>query len=406
MSLINSVVKPVVRSSVRSVFGGAFSPTYSAYFVDSMPAGWVHSRGGTATYIDSGGIMQTAATDVARFDYDIATGEPLGLLLEGSRTNYVLASGDLTNATYWGGTNVTATGGQTSVDNGSGAVSLAVTGGTNNYGQTFACAASNYYTFSFWVKEGTLTDPKYGVTGDVSGVIVADTDYSSQLVTGEWRRVKVSALAGASDTTLTVNVISNSVNSGTVVIDKVQCELIGTDATWAGNSSSYIETTTVAVARSADIVPYYDLTGIVTQNEGAVICRYSSDNTNRWSFYYGVNDAAGNGDVSLRQINHNSGRRGLYANSSTVIVSDDYIASVPESFDGFTFKNGEQHIYGDGNYTLGSGTAALAFTTTKYLALGDSITGSTPYTHVKEIHYYNKFITSTKLMSIIDGNSV
>lgn len=44
-----------------------------------------------ATYRDSAGVRQTAAANVPRFDHDIA-GNPLGLLIEPTRTNYLLNS--------------------------------------------------------------------------------------------------------------------------------------------------------------------------------------------------------------------------------------------------------------------------------------------------------------------------
>ncbi len=52
-------------------------------------AGGSFSRASTATYIDSAGVMQTAAANAARFDYDPQTLAPKGLLIEEARTNYV-----------------------------------------------------------------------------------------------------------------------------------------------------------------------------------------------------------------------------------------------------------------------------------------------------------------------------
>ena len=45
-----------------------------------------------ATYVDSNGVIQTAAANVPRFDHDPATGESLGLLIEESRTNFLTNS--------------------------------------------------------------------------------------------------------------------------------------------------------------------------------------------------------------------------------------------------------------------------------------------------------------------------
>jgi len=46
------------------------------------------TRSSTATYVDSNGIIQTAAIDTPRFDHDPETGESLGLLMEYTGTNY------------------------------------------------------------------------------------------------------------------------------------------------------------------------------------------------------------------------------------------------------------------------------------------------------------------------------
>jgi hypothetical protein len=53
------------------------------------------TRASTATYFDQLGVMQTAASGVARFDHNPLTDESLGLLIEEQRTNLVLNSATL-----------------------------------------------------------------------------------------------------------------------------------------------------------------------------------------------------------------------------------------------------------------------------------------------------------------------
>jgi hypothetical protein len=53
------------------------------------------TRASSGTFVDSAGVLQTAATDAPRFDHNPTTGESLGLLVEEQRTNLVLNSATL-----------------------------------------------------------------------------------------------------------------------------------------------------------------------------------------------------------------------------------------------------------------------------------------------------------------------
>lgn len=60
------------------------------------------TRTSTATYFGSDGLLKTAAVDEARVEYDPATGEVLGLLIEEQRTNSLLHNRDLSNGVWSG----------------------------------------------------------------------------------------------------------------------------------------------------------------------------------------------------------------------------------------------------------------------------------------------------------------
>jgi hypothetical protein len=53
------------------------------------------TRASSGTFVDSAGVLQTAATDVPRLDHNPTTGESLGLLVEEARTNLLLNSATL-----------------------------------------------------------------------------------------------------------------------------------------------------------------------------------------------------------------------------------------------------------------------------------------------------------------------
>ena len=59
------------------------------------------ARASVGTYYDANGVLQTAPSGVARFQFDPVTGESLGLLRENQATNLALYSEDFSNAA-WG----------------------------------------------------------------------------------------------------------------------------------------------------------------------------------------------------------------------------------------------------------------------------------------------------------------
>lgn len=59
------------------------------------------SRASTATYFDAAGVLQTAAVNVPRFDFDPVTGASLGLLVEAASTKCLGANDDLMSWTAY-----------------------------------------------------------------------------------------------------------------------------------------------------------------------------------------------------------------------------------------------------------------------------------------------------------------
>ena len=64
-----------------------------SYRPGGFGSGLTFTRAGTATYIDATGAMQVAAADQPRLNHDPVTLAPLGILIEGARTNLFLQSG-------------------------------------------------------------------------------------------------------------------------------------------------------------------------------------------------------------------------------------------------------------------------------------------------------------------------
>lgn len=80
--------------SLQQSFGRKFVPTLSLDATSrTVPSYLPCTRAGVATFFDPSGVLRTAANNEGRIDFDPVTGECLGVLSEGSATNFIINSG-------------------------------------------------------------------------------------------------------------------------------------------------------------------------------------------------------------------------------------------------------------------------------------------------------------------------
>jgi hypothetical protein len=86
--------KPSVAPTMSSDFCANEHKLYEQYGLEpkTILQQWDVVRNSEATYFDANGVLQTAGINEPRIDYDPATGECRGLLVEGQRTNIQLYS--------------------------------------------------------------------------------------------------------------------------------------------------------------------------------------------------------------------------------------------------------------------------------------------------------------------------
>jgi len=283
----------MVRSGAVGPYGGATyqdgihlnfasGNTTSGYYVKAVGAAptvspltslFTFTGGNQSMYMGPAGLLVPSVTNTPRIEYD-ASGNCLGLLMEAARTNLAIQSFDLSAYTLTGitvGSNVIA--GPDGAVTADSMIEDASTG-LHRAGGTSVGAANVTNTCSFFVKAGTRSKGRVRM-GGVSGSTIANFDLVARTIT------PVTPSSNGTCTGATITELANGwfrvtatgvPDSTSGLTFQPSCDLAdaafsfsytGTNATIgayctgfqveaAAFASSYIPTTTVAVARTAD----------------------------------------------------------------------------------------------------------------------------------------------------------
>ena len=245
---------------LKSISAATLSLDFTTGSLDSKIT---FNRSTTGTYVGSNGLIQTAAVDVPRFDYDPVTLAIRGLLVEDARTNVLLYSQSFGTAPWVLQNSPTVSTSGTAPDGTSTATLLTSTSAGGSAYQGFTATASIYST-SVYAKAGTsttidvsLATSAYGagircvfdLTNGTVGTILTYGGAGNQNAYIEnagngWYKCTVVTSCAASTTYYSNFMIPGA--SSTVYIWGSQTEIGDT-------SSSYIPTTTTAASRGIDI---------------------------------------------------------------------------------------------------------------------------------------------------------
>jgi hypothetical protein len=245
------------------------------------------TRASSGTYTDSAGVIQTAATDVPRFDHDPTTGESLGLLVEEQRTNLLLRSEEFDNAS-WGVLNVTVSANTQVAPNGTTSAETItdVNGVTSaNVGcfQSIVLADSTTYAMSCYVKAGTKTTCRVGIRDKAGTNIFANfnlTAVSTTVGNAVSSTIQDAGNGWYRCTAICASLTGATSQRGLVFMDtgSYTADGTGTIHVWGAQleagafPTSYIPTTTAAATRSADVASSTgsNYTSWANNNEGTV----------------------------------------------------------------------------------------------------------------------------------------
>jgi hypothetical protein len=225
------------------------------------------TRASSGTFTDSAGVLQTAVTDVPRFDHNPTTGESLGLLVEEARTNLVLRSAAISTSP-WAGNGTETCVASTLTDPAGGLNAFKINLGAASFEQwqqPITVVNGTTYTLSAWVRStsGTTLFRLRFAGGTTSSDLTATTT---------WQRFTYTLTAG----TTAGFFAFNSPSTGAAA----EIHVYGAQLEAGAFPTSYIPTTTAAATRSADVASITGsaFSGFYNQSEGTVFAdaRYNT----------------------------------------------------------------------------------------------------------------------------------
>jgi hypothetical protein len=397
----------------------------------------VFTRGSTGTFVGSDGLIQTAATNIPRFDHDPVTLASRGLLIEDSRTNAFQHSSnfkDTTSSNYW--SNQTAT--TITVDQ-----IASPDGGVNadllsTSTSSFDCftrrnnfwAGSTQYTYSIFVKRGPSN---YRYVGLYIGAGASATQFpyfdfdnptTVQIPTitsgtinstrvdaypNGWYRVIITFTTAATPITLFGGVYISSSNG---VIQEGNtagnnCYIWGIQSELGSFATSYIPTTTGTLARSADVcnITGGNFNNFYNQSEGTLFADVSGLMTdvlggNRgfalitdgtYANAFGILKSA---NVGFIRAEGNTGNVAQFSLTNAYAPFTQYkVALGVRTNDTNAAFNGSLKTT-DTSVTLPSTMNRLEFRD------ATGATGGQPSCHIAAIRYYKKRLPNAKLQAL------
>jgi hypothetical protein len=411
----------LLASTFLTSGSGRLVPRLTLNFLTGAPldSRITFTRSTTATFVGSNGLIQTAAIDAPRFDYNPVTLAPNGLLIEEQRVNSLLYSDQFQQAS-WGKGDATVTANATTSPDGTINADKLIAAATSTNAHQVSSPAINFvagttYVFSCYMKAGeylfgNLLLPSAAFTANQVGsfdlvnglslVSVGAPIVSISNAGNGWWRVSVAATA----TTTAVGIIAIRVNStfsnnvytgdGTSGIF-----LYGAQVEAGAFATSYIPTVASTVTRAVDValMTGTNFSSWYNASEGTLVTSalpiVSSVSKYSWSF----NDGTGTELIAQYFLNVNAGGFVVDNGSTQAQIEAGTFSGVCKT--AFAYKINDFALSLNGG-TVTTDTVGTIPTTTQ-AQIGNRPDGSrTMNGYIRTLTYYPSRLTNAQLQAL------
>jgi hypothetical protein len=308
------------------------------------------TRASDGTFVDSAGVLQTATTDVPRFDHNPATLESLGLLVEEQRTNSIrnntgvgaVAGTPGTAPTNWTASTIVSGISReivgTGTENGIAYIDIRVYGTPGSNGAysiqpestgTVSAATGQVWTLSSWIRivggsSANISSPTFYFDERFGAVFVTGGEVSVSYLSSAQQRYSATRTLSGGVTISTLNAgVRFAMTNGAAIDITLRIGLPQLEQ--GALATSPIPTSTAAVTRSADVA---SITGSAfsswyRQDEGSLFADASVANSAAISLF-SLDDNTTNNRIQLRNSNLSADIRVVAAGSSqaTLLTSN------------------------------------------------------------------------------------
>ena len=308
-------------SIIPQLSGGRSAPSLSLNFLSgSLDSRVTFTRASTGTYFDSAGVLQTAAIDAPRFEYNPSTLAAQGLLIEESRSNLALYSEQFDNVSWTKNASsitpdvITAPDGALTADR---LVENTATA-THSISRTFSVTSGTAVTVSVFVKSterfavlglspnatfgGTTTAGFFNISnGTVQGTSGTVTARIVAAGSG-WYRCSITSTPTATGTANAVIGLSANGTAQSYTGDGTSgLHFWGAQVEAGAFPTSYIPTTTAAATRAADVASINTLSPWFNSTEGTLFAQFDSVASGTRTVT-AINDGTSNESIQLRTV--------------------------------------------------------------------------------------------------------
>ena len=379
------------------------------------------TRATTATRINSSGLIETVAISVPRLEYPMIDGVVSGcpsLLLEPERLQKIQYSEDFSNAA-WAKQNVTIT--SNSVISPDGTLNADKltddsTNGAHRITDAFTTSATGSFTYSIFLKKGTLTTAQFQVFNTatassanvdlVNGTITSDgagVDHKIENYGNDWFKCSISGTL--SNTTTTVYLYlkqkPNYIGSGDYLY------AWGAQFEEGSFSTSYIPNygTIAGVTRSAETANGAGDASTFNDSEGVLMFEALFDKEYSVSRYISISDSSSSDRVLIGVTGGTNILRAFVfsggVEQAQIIETIDLSQTIKVSI---SYKQNEIKFYKNG-FLVGEDTSGITPVGLSELAFNAYPASALFYGKTKQIQYFQTVLTDSELEELTSWTS-